>query len=297
MSGGWNRFSFMATSSGCDTRFAVRAGAPDRATTHLRRPATEERPRRHLRQHLRRARPPQTTPQTGPGHLRRWGDDPSPAPAPRVLGAAGRVSAVCVVHAIIPNPGEEPDVTAIDKRPRPGRLEVGSEGLALDTQVDRRYHGGEQQALYAYADEDAAWWAAELDREITPGLFGENLRTTGIDVSGAEIGERWRIGEGPDAVVVEVTMPRTPCMTFQKRMALRGWIKRFTRAGLLGAYLRVVTPGTLGAGDSVTVVHRPGHGVRVNHVYPARADALRALVDAEAAGVVELVPKMRKEAR
>src|SRR5690242_16540568 len=162
-----------------------------------------------------------------------------PQPRAREHGLQGRVSAVCVVHAIIPNPGETPDVTAIDKRPREGRLELGAQGFALDTQVDRRHHGGEEQALYAYADEDAAWWAAELDREIAPGLFGENLRISGIEVSGAEIGERWRVGEGSDAVVLEVTMPRTPCMTFQKRMGRRGWIKRFTRAGRLGAYLRV----------------------------------------------------------
>jgi MOSC domain-containing protein YiiM len=219
------------------------------------------------------------------------------AAVPQPRGTTGRLTAVCVVHEIIPNPGETPDVTAIDKRPQSGRLEVGPAGFVLDTQIDRRYHGGEQQALYAYADEDAAYWAAELGREIPAGYFGENLRITGLDVSGAEIGERWRLGSGPDAVVVEVTMPRTPCMTFQKRMGLRGWIKRFTRAGLLGAYLRVVTPGTLGAGDAVTVVHRPGHGVRLDHVYPARVESLRALLDAETAGVVELVPKMRKEAR
>lgn len=219
------------------------------------------------------------------------------AAVPQPRGKTGRLTAVCVVHEIIPNPGETPDVTAIDKRPRPGRLEVDAEGFVLDTQIDRRYHGGEQQALYAYADEDAAFWAAELGREISPGFFGENLRISGLDVSGAEIGERWRIGEGPGAVVVEVTMPRTPCMTFQKRMGLRGWIKRFTRAGLLGAYLRVVGPGTLGAGDAVAVVHRPGHGVRLGDVYPAKVEALRALLDAEADGVVELVPKMRKEAR
>src|SRR3954451_4197967 len=224
--------------------------------------------------------------------------DTAPVPQPRLEPVpAGILTAVCVVHEIIPNTGETPDVTAIDKRPRVGRRQVGSEGFVLDTQVDRRYHGGEQQALYAYADEDAAYWSAELGREIPPGFFGENLRITGLDVSGAEIGERWRLGEGHGAVVVEVTMPRTPCMTFQKRMGLRGWIKRFTRAGLLGAYLRVVNPGTLGAGDAVTVVHRPGHGVRLGDVYPARVEALRALVDAEAAGVVELVPKMRKEAR
>ena len=230
---------------------------------------------------------------------------PVPEPRPgttgtggtRGPGGTGRVTAVCVVHEIVPNPGETPDVTAIDKRPRPGRLEVGPEGFVLDTQVDRRYHGGEYQALYAYADEDASWWAQELAREVTPGLFGENLRISGLDVSGAEIGERWRIGAGRDGVVVEVTCVRVPCMTFQKRMGLRGWIKRFTRAGRFGAYLRVVSPGTIGAGDEVTVESRPGHGVGVNDTYPAQVEPLRTLLDAEAAGLVRLAPDLAKVAR
>jgi MOSC domain-containing protein YiiM len=221
---------------------------------------------------------------------------PSASPPRDQQRQVGRVSAVCVVHAIIPNPGETPEVTAIDKRPRVDRLEVGAEGFVLDTQVDSANHGGAEQALYAYADEDATWWAAELDREIPAGLFGENLRISGLDVSGAEIGERWQVGGGPEAVVLEVTSPRTPCMTFQKRMGLRGWIKRFTQARRYGAYLRVVVPGTIGAGDRVTVIARPGHGVRVNDTYPARTESLRALLDAEAAGVLELMPKMRMHA-
>jgi MOSC domain-containing protein YiiM len=220
----------------------------------------------------------------------------SSVPPPGVRREAGRISAVCVVHALVPNPGETPEVTAIDKRPRGGRLEVGALGLTLDTQVDRRHHGGEQQALYAYADEDADWWATELGRQVPPGLFGENLRIAGLEVSGAEIGERWRIGEGADAVVAEVTMPRIPCRTFQKRMGRRGWVKQFTRGGRYGAYLRVLVPGTVAAGDPVTVIARPGHGVRVNDVYPARVEPLQALVDADAAGVVELTPKMRGHA-
>jgi MOSC domain-containing protein YiiM len=211
--------------------------------------------------------------------------------------AAGHLTAVCVVHAIIPNPGETPDVTAIDKRPRDGRLTVGPLGLALDTQVDRKYHGGQEQALYAYADEDAAWWAGELDREVPAGLFGENLRTSGVDVSGAEIGERWRVGPagGNDprsAVLLEVTAPRIPCMTFQKRMDLPRWIKRFTRAGMPGAYLRVLTPGTLGAGDAVQVVRRPAHGVSVADLLAGRIEAYLALLEAHEAGTVSLGPKV-----
>jgi MOSC domain-containing protein YiiM len=201
------------------------------------------------------------------------------------------------VHEIIPNPGETPDVTAIDKRPRSGRLDVGELGLVLDTQVDRQYHGGPEQAVYAYADEDAAWWERELGREVPPGLFGENLRTSGIDVSHAEVGERWRLGHGEAAVVVEVTSPRTPCMTFQKRMDLPRWIKRFTRAGLPGAYLRVVTPGTLGAGDAVRVEHRPGHGVTVADLLAGGSSAALRLLEAHEGAVVELGPKVQRVVR
>ncbi len=217
-------------------------------------------------------------------------------PGPRADDA--HLTAVCVVHAIIPNPGEEPEVTAIDKRPRDGRLLVEAEGLVLDTQVDRKYHGGPDQALYAYADEDAAWWAAELDREITPGLFGENLRTSGVDVSGAQVGERWLVGEGPDAVELVVTMPRTPCATFQKRMDQPRWVKRFTAAGAPGAYLAVLTPGrTVGAGDRVTVTHRPSHGVTVADLLANRLEAYVTLLEAEQAGDLELPSKLRRHAR
>ncbi len=210
---------------------------------------------------------------------------------------AGRVTAVCVVHEIIPNPGETPDVTAIDKRPLAGRVEAAELGLAGDTQVDRRYHGGPEQALYAYADEDAAFWATELGRDIPPGLFGENLRTHGLEVSRAEVGERWRLGDGDGAVVVEVTMPRTPCMTFQKRMDEQRWVKRFTKAGLPGAYLRVVAPGTLGAGDAVRVEHRPGHGVTVADLLAGGGASALRLLEAHEAGAVELGAKVLRVVR
>jgi MOSC domain-containing protein YiiM len=218
-----------------------------------------------------------------------------PVPADRADAAS--VTAVCVVHEIIPNPGETPDVTAIDKRPRAGRLEVADLGFVLDTQVDRRHHGGPEQALYAYADEDAAWWKRELGRDVPPGLFGENLRTRGLEVSRAEVGERWRLGGGDGCVVVEVTAPRTPCTTFQKRMDEPRWIKRFTRAGLSGAYLRVVTPGTLGAGDAALVEHRPGHGVTVADLLAGGGPAALRLLEAHEAGLVALGPKVLRVVR
>jgi MOSC domain-containing protein YiiM len=117
-------------------------------------------------------------------------------------------------------------------------------------------------------------------------------------VTGAEVGERWRVGPEADDtdVLLEVTSPRIPCMTFEKRMDLPGWVKRFTNAGMPGAYLRVVTPGTIGAGDVVRVESRPGHGVTVADLLANRRQAYVTLLAAEEAGMVELPPKLRRHA-
>jgi MOSC domain-containing protein YiiM len=114
--------------------------------------------------------------------------------------------------------------------------------------------------VYAYAREDLDEWAELLGQELPGGVFGENLTTSGLDVTGALIGERWRIGE--DAVL-EVTRPRIPCGTFQGWMRDKGWIKRFTERARPGAYLRVIAPGDIRAGDQITIEHLPGHDVTV----------------------------------
>ncbi|QIZ97306.1 MULTISPECIES: MOSC domain-containing protein [unclassified Leifsonia] len=196
---------------------------------------------------------------------------------------------LCRVDKLIPDSGSI-GVTAIDKRPVAGSLRVRPYGLYGDVQADRKHHGGLSKALYAYAQEDAEYWADALGRDIPAGLFGENLRTAGLDVNGAEIGERWRIG---DELVVEVTCPREPCATFQRRMGERQWVKRFTEVGLPGAYLGIVKSGSIGAGDSIEVVSRPGHGVTVASWFTsADADQVDALEAAERAGSVTLVPEM-----
>jgi MOSC domain-containing protein YiiM len=137
---------------------------------------------------------------------------------------------------------------------------MGMVGLAGDRVYDVRNHGGPDMAVYAYAREDLDFWAAELDRPLPDGVFGENLTTEGADVNGALIGERWRIGT---AVVLEASLPRVPCGTFQGWLALAGWIKRFTLAARPGSYFRVIEEGEIQAGDEIEIVHRPDHDVTV----------------------------------
>ncbi|WBP84761.1 MOSC domain-containing protein [Kitasatospora cathayae] len=173
-----------------------------------------------------------------------------------------------------PNPWKGLSATGIDKQPvdgpvavtAPGPKGTGAVGLAGDRVYDVKHHGGSDQAVYAYAREDLDGWEAELGRPLANGVFGENLTTVGLDVNGALIGERWRIG--PD-VVLEVSCARIPCSTFEGWLQREGWITRFTRAGVPGAYLRVVEPGAIRTGDPVGIVHRPDHDVTVEVVFRA----------------------------
>lgn len=206
-----------------------------------------------------------------------------------------QITAVCVLHQLLPEPSNPDGTTAIDKRPVPGPVDVGSLGLTGDDQSDKRHHGGEDQAVYLYADEDADWWAAELGRDIAPGLFGENLRTTGIDLSTTLIGQRWRIGES--GLVVEVTSPRDPCATFARRMGEPQWVRRFTQRRAPGAYVRVVQPGLVAAGDQVVALNEPDHDVTVAEVMvPAAEGAAARLLAAERSGRLHLTTRMRTSA-
>jgi MOSC domain-containing protein YiiM len=178
----------------------------------------------------------------------------------RDFGPQGRIEAVCVSGTDLPSvPGRKPVRTGIDKQPVAGRVAVRELGLDGDVQVNRRYHGGEGQAVYAYAQEDAEHWIAELGRELPPGRFGENLRTTGLDLRNAVLGERWRVG----TALLEVTAWRIPCANFARFWDVPDLVKRFSAHGATGAYLRVLETGDIGAGDIVDVVFRPDHGITV----------------------------------
>jgi len=154
------------------------------------------------------------------------------------------------------------EMTGIWKTPVTGRVGVRGVNVDGDGQADRRAHGGPHKAVYAYAREDQHWWEAELGRPLEPGVFGENLTLTGVDVTGATIGERWAIG----TVLFEVAQPRMPCWKLGARMNDPEFPRRFSLAGRPGAYLRIIDEGELGAGDEVHIVSRPDHGVTTGDV-------------------------------
>ncbi|GGS13440.1 MOSC domain-containing protein [Streptomyces parvus] len=193
-------------------------------------------------------------------------------------------------------------LSGIDKRPVEGPVEVrdpgpkgvGGSGLAGDAVCDLRHHGGSDQAVYAFAREDLDAWERKLGgRKLADGAFGENFTTLGVDVSGALIGERWRVGAD---LVLEVTSGRIPCRTFAEHLGEKGWVRRFTQEGVTGAYLRVVEPGAVRAGDPVEIVHRPDHEITAALQFRASTTERTLLPSLLAAGEA-LHPEALRKAR
>ncbi|MET3986725.1 MOSC domain-containing protein [Streptomyces sp. PvR034] len=191
--------------------------------------------------------------------------------------------------AVVDYTDAEGGLTGSDKRPVAGPLRVfapgpkgtGASGVEGDAVCDLRHHGGEHQAVYAYAREDLDWWEGELGRTLPGGIFGENFTTAGLDVTGARVGERWRVGAD---LVLEVASARIPCRTFQGFLEEESWVKRFTREVRPGAYLRVIEEGSVSPGDPIEVVHRPDHEVSVGFWFRAFTTERALLPRALAAG-------------
>ena len=175
-----------------------------------------------------------------------------------------------------PNPYKDTKATGIGKQPQLGPVEVRAprpnhgglgSGLVGDFIGDVKHHGGiSAQAISPFQREDLDRWAERLGRELPNGFFGENLTTVGLEVNEARIGERWLVG---DSGAPGRSRPGAPCSTFRGQMGEKGWLKTFTADGRPGAYLSVVTPGWISAGDPVRVLNRPDHEVTVSLMFRA----------------------------
>ena len=157
--------------------------------------------------------------------------------------------------------------TGIDKRSVAGPIEFKNNGVVGDRIIDTNVHGGYDQAVYAYAQEDARWWEKEIGEEIPAGRFGENLTTEGIDVNAALVGEQWKIG----SVILEVSQPRIPCRVFAGFWKRATLIKDFTQAGRPGTYLRIIQEGTAQAGDLIEVIYKPDHAISISDLFSAKS--------------------------
>ena len=139
--------------------------------------------------------------------------------------------------------------TGILKFPVEGPAKVTKLGLEADVIVSKKHHGGPDQAIYVYGEADYGWWSGELNKEIRPGTFGENLTINNLESAQFNIGDYLHIGD----VILQITAPRIPCATFAARMEDPQWVKKFRSAERPGLYCRVIKEGFVKAGDPASV--------------------------------------------
>lgn len=148
--------------------------------------------------------------------------------------------------------GEEVS-TGIYKEAVAGPVRVHKLTLEGDVQIDRRYHGGEHQAVYVYPFEHYAHWEKELGVvSFPPGTFGENLTTEGLLETEICIGDILRAGE----IVLQVTSVRLPCFKLGYKFGKPAILKPFLRSGFSGFYCSVLEEGMISAGTAVEIIER-----------------------------------------
>ena len=143
--------------------------------------------------------------------------------------------------------------TGIDKRPVAHRVRFANDQVQGDAVCDVEHHGGHDQAVYAYATEDAAWWPANSTAWSS---LVNSARTSPPKASTRPARSSGNDGQS-EARSCRSSSPRIPCRTLAGFWEVPDMIRRFTQAGRPGAYLRIVTEGDIGAGDRIEVVHRP----------------------------------------
>ena len=155
--------------------------------------------------------------------------------------------------------------SAIVKTAVAGRCLLTLEGLAGDTQADRRAHGGGGKALHQFPAEHYARLAAAFPaaQNLAPGGLGENISTRGLAEHDVCIGDIFRFGSAR----IQVSQPRTPCWKIDHRTACDGVAAFIAEHGLAGWYYRVLEAGEAGAGDRLEHLERPADAVTLSEFW------------------------------
>ena len=146
--------------------------------------------------------------------------------------------------------------SAIAKSLREGPVRIGPLGLEGDEQGDTRVHGGVEKAVHHYPFDHYAAWRAELgDLPVlaSPGAFGENISSIGLDENSVCLGDRYALG----SAVLEVSQGRQPCWKLNDRFGVRDMARRVQDSGRTGWYYRVIQPGSARSGDMMALLERP----------------------------------------
>jgi MOSC domain-containing protein YiiM len=146
--------------------------------------------------------------------------------------------------------GEWRSSIARDLVPKAAQLEL--QGFVGD-QATQPYHGSPELAVCIHSLTHYAFWNTTLDLTLQPGAVGENLTLDVWDESSICVGDVFCIGTAR----IQISAPRTPCENQARYIGRPDWVKLTIKELRTGIYARVLTPGTLQAGDALVLEDRP----------------------------------------
>jgi MOSC domain-containing protein YiiM len=142
--------------------------------------------------------------------------------------------------------------SSIFREPVEGPILLTEQGLVGDRVTDTRHHGSADQAVCCHPMDHYGHWAEIYGVDLGAGGVGENWPLLHADEAQICIGDIFDVGSAQ----VQVTSPRVPCNTQQRKVKLDNWVNATIDALRTGFYLRVLTPGTVQAGDALALVER-----------------------------------------
>ena len=157
--------------------------------------------------------------------------------------------------------------TGIFKYPVGTPIFLGEEDVENDAVIDRRYHGGIDQAVYGYSLNHYEYWKQlypELDWEY--GMFGENLTISNLEETKINVGDTYKLGE----VILEVTKPREPCMKLGLRFGTQKVLKQFWNSTKSGIYFKVLQTGNVNVKDQLVLIKKSYGSPTIAEVYETK---------------------------
>ncbi len=154
--------------------------------------------------------------------------------------------------------------TGVYKTPVEGAIILGKEDVVEDCVIDRKYHGGIDQAVYAYGENHYEFWKKLYPKlEFTYGMFGENLTVSNLWEEEIETGSIYQLGE----TKIEVTKPREPCIKLAIKFGDTKVIKQFWNTTKSGIYFKVLETGKVAKNDELILIEKAENSSSIAEVF------------------------------
>lgn len=157
--------------------------------------------------------------------------------------------------------------TGIFKFPVNNPIFLGTKDVEKDAVIDRKYHGGFEQAVYGYSQNHYDYWKElypDLDWEY--GMFGENLSISNLEETEIFVGNTYKLGEA----LLEATKPREPCFKLGIRFGSQEILKQFWNSTKSGVYFKVLQTGNVSVGDELMLVNKAENSPTIAEVYETK---------------------------